>query len=161
MGLFSKRNEVMPQHLAVLRKIPLFSTLRTKELMQVERILHERSYLADEIVFEEGDEGLGMYIVVEGEVRIQRKVAGVSRPVAQLGPGSYFGELALLEGFPRAASVQAASNARLLGFFRPEFLKILETQGRTGAKLSLQLAKHTCVRMREALANSVLPLISS
>ncbi|MDD5261071.1 MAG: cyclic nucleotide-binding domain-containing protein [Methylacidiphilales bacterium] len=150
MGLFGKNNEAASERLAVLRKVALFSTLKTQELKWVEHILHERNYIAEEVIFDEGDEGLGMYIVVEGEVKIQRKGASGKSELARLGPGSYFGEMALLEGFPRMASAVAAADTRLLVFFRPEFMSILETHGHTGAKLSLQLARLNCARLRES-----------
>ena len=160
MRLFGKSNDVASERLAVLRKVALFSTLKPKELKLVEEILHERSYIAGEIIFEEGDEGLGMYIVVEGGVKMYRKGAEGKQELASLSPGTYFGEMALLEGAPRAASAVALASTRLLVFFRPEFLNILETHGQTGAKLSLQLARLTSARLRESLI-SAFPAISA
>ena len=53
-------------------RVPLFSCLSRKELEVIAAILHERSYIANEIIFDEGDEGLGMYIIVEGKARVSK-----------------------------------------------------------------------------------------
>ena len=160
MGFFGNGGAAVSERLAVLRKVALFATLKTRELKLVERILLERRFIADEVIFEEGDEGLGMYIVVEGEVKVMRKTASGKQELARMHPGSYFGEMALLEGTPRMASAVAVTGARVLVLFRPEFFNILETHGHTGAKISLQLARLSSIRLRESLVAD-LPLIST
>ena len=160
MGFFGSGGRAASERLAVLKKVALFATLKTKELKLVEQILLERHFIADEVIFEEGDEGLGMYIVVEGEVKMLRKGGGFKQEIARMQPGSYFGEMALLEGTPRMASAVAVTDTRVLVLFRPEFLNILETRGYTGAKISLQLARQSSIRLRESFT-ATLPLIST
>jgi CRP-like cAMP-binding protein len=135
-----------------LKKIPLFSCLKFRELLSVYHILHRRSYVADEVIFDEGEEGLGMYIILEGEVKIIHRGMLTKKELATLGPGETFGDMSLIDGSGRSASAIASEPTRLLGFFRPEFLHLLETQRTLGSKLTLQLAKILAQRLRHTLA---------
>lgn len=152
MASFFAGRGALPPYLQVLKAMPLFAKLTNQEFSILVQIVHERSYMPQEVVFEEGDEGLGMYVVLEGRVRIHQRTATGTRDLAVIESGMYFGELALLGGEPRSASATALEATRLLFLFRPEFLDILETHGRLGAKLSLQLAIHTAERLRKAVA---------
>jgi CRP-like cAMP-binding protein len=153
MSFFGRSSDSLPPYAQVLKSIPMFSKLTPQEFRILAQIAHERTYMAGEVVFEQGDEGLGMYVVLEGRIRIHRTCAeGLTEEIAQVEAGAFFGELALLDGAPRSASATAVEPTRLLFFFRPEFLDILETHGRLGAKLSLELARHTAERLRRTVA---------
>jgi CRP-like cAMP-binding protein len=127
----------------------LFVDLSPSEVRMVEGLMHERTYLANEVVFDEGEEGHAIYIVLEGEVAITRTVDGKTAKIAQLGVGTFFGELALLDGAPRSADARAVNNSRLAVFFREDFLELLDTHGRVASKIARQLARHIGGRMRE------------
>jgi len=152
MKLFRRRSRSLPPHLEAIRKVPLFEDLSPRDLQVLEPIVHQRKYVAGEMIFEQGQEGLGMYILVEGRVRISRADQNREHEIAVLGAGDFFGELALLDGAPRTATARAESNTSLVGFFRPEFLEILETHGRISAKISLSLARLTGARLRQAMS---------
>jgi CRP-like cAMP-binding protein len=92
-----------------------------------------------------------MYIIVSGRVKVMRKIGDVNKELAVMGAGETFGELALLDGSPRAATAVAVDDARVLGFFRPEFLDIMETHHRIGMKISFALAVETGKRLRASL----------
>jgi CRP/FNR family cyclic AMP-dependent transcriptional regulator len=136
-------------HQERLRSLSLFVDLSPSELRMVEGLMHERTYLANEVVFDEGEEGHAIYIVLEGEVAISRTVDGKTTKIAQLGMGTFFGELALLDGAPRSADARAVTNSRLAVFFREDFLELLDTHGRVASKIARQLARHIGGRMRE------------
>jgi CRP/FNR family cyclic AMP-dependent transcriptional regulator len=139
LRLLSSRVEC--RHWEVLHKIHLFETLTRRELGIVELILHERAYLGDEIVFEEAEQGLGMYIILSGSVRILRHAAaGGTREIGVLGPGESFGEIALIKGVKRSATAVAQGPTRLLSLFQPEFLRLISTHHRIGAKMSYEMA---------------------
>lgn len=142
----------MCETLECLHAVPLFATLTARELKRLESLFHERRYGAGEVIFEQGDEGLGVYVIIQGKVRIQLDSRAKENELARLGPGQYFGELALLDGAPRSATAIAEEPSRLIGFFRPEFLEILESHGAVGTKISLQLARQTGQRLREILS---------
>ena len=139
-----------PQQQAILRSA-LFSGLTPSEILVIDPIFHERAFVPGEIVFEEGDEGQGMFLILDGLVRITRKTGDGPRELALLRPGEFFGELALIESLPRVATATAAEPSRLLGFFRTDFINLLEENRRIGIKISLALARHNAKRMRQSL----------
>jgi CRP/FNR family transcriptional regulator, cyclic AMP receptor protein len=150
--------KVVCQHAELLHKLRLFHTLTYRELSFVELILHERIYQEDEVIFEEGEQGLGMYIILEGKVKVVRrgalrKVLG-KQEIAVLEEGESFGELALLSSdSKRSATVIAATQTRLLSMFQPEFLRLLESHDRLGAKLSFELACSMADKFRRSIEN--------
>lgn len=145
---FFRRPAAMPYH-ARLRELPLFHDLDNSELDIVSSLLHEREYLQHEVLFDEGEEGHAIYIVVSGNVTIRR--TGGSILIADLGPGSFFGELALLTNAPRATQARAGSNCKMLVFFRDDFNMLLHTHVRIAAKLGINLARHVGARLRESV----------
>lgn len=150
-----------------LHGLSLFVNLTPAELRIVDGLLHERSYLAGEVIFDEGEEGQAIYIIASGEVLISRleqgdaerftpaggnglprRRQGDSGRVAELGPGTFFGELALLDNSPRSAQARAATACQLIIFFRDDFVGLLDTHARIASKISRQLACHLGARMR-------------
>lgn len=148
MALFSPK-PVSPR-LERLRALSLFVNLTPRELQIVDGLLHERDYLKDEVIFDEGEEGQAIYIVLEGTVLICRQDRPVEGRIAELGTGTFFGDLALLDNAPRVAQARAATACRLAVFFRADFLGLLETHALIASKISLQLARHIGIRLREA-----------
>jgi CRP-like cAMP-binding protein len=149
MFLF-RRKEESPR-IRQLRALSLFSTLNPRELKTVDGLLHERSFLQDEVIFDEGEEGQALYIVESGRVLICHQGRPLDGRIAELGPGQFFGELALLDDSPRAAQARAAQNCRLAVLFRADFLGLLETHALIASKISLQLARHIGRRLRETV----------
>ena len=88
----------------ILSKVPAFANLTPRELKEVAAIMHRREYRAGEPVFFQGDPGLGMYIIQEGEVSIEIAGKDGGRQVlVVLTDGDFFGELALIDESPRSA----------------------------------------------------------
>ena len=132
----------------VLKGIPLFEGLSRRELAAVTRILYRRTYEAEEIIFHQGDPGLGMYIIVRGMVGIVSQPAG--HTLAELHDGDFFGELALLDELPRSATATARRPSTILGFFQPDFFALVERHPRLGVKILLRLARMVGRRLRVA-----------
>ncbi|WP_456408342.1 cyclic nucleotide-binding domain-containing protein [Caldithrix abyssi] len=147
-NIFRKKEGEKEDILSVLKRIPLFQDLSKKELRQLERILHQRTYRAGEVVFNEGDPGVGMYIIEEGEVRIT--LGKDQRVLAVLSKGDFFGEMALLLEASRTASAIASKSSILYGFFQPDLFSILETYPRTGNKILLRLSQMIAERLRRS-----------
>lgn len=144
-GLFpSKKNTPRFER---LRALSLFVDLTPGEMKIVDGLLHERQFLKDEVIFDEGDEGQAIYIIIDGAVLITRRGQGL---LVELGPGTFFGDLALLDDSVRSAQAKAAANTTLAVFFRADFMGLLETHGLIASKISLQLARHIGRRLREA-----------
>jgi CRP-like cAMP-binding protein len=133
----------------VLSKVPAFANLAPRELKEVAAIVHKREYRAGEPVFYQGDPGLGMYIVKDGEVSIviQGK-DGNERELALFGDGDFFGELALLDESPRSANAVCKTECTLIGFFRPDLFELIEKNTTLGIKIVLKLAEIVAQRLR-------------
>ena len=115
----------MPADVA-LRGIPLFAGLDADQLATVRRASRRRTLGAGETVFAEGADPDGLYVVVGGRVRIYRRDdEGVEIELTTRGPGDVFGELALLEGAPRSASVATIEPSEFLVIDQPTFLGLL------------------------------------
>lgn len=132
-----------------LKASALFSTLTPLELKIVDGLMHERRYLADEIIFDEGEEGQALYLIMSGRVIISRLRPQGREVVAEMGPGAFFGDLALLDNSPRNAQTRALDNCELAVFFRADFMGLMETDAVIGYKISLALARHIGSRLRE------------
>jgi CRP-like cAMP-binding protein len=133
-----------------LRTLSLFEGLSPAELAIVDALLHEREYLKDEVIFDEGEEGQAIYIILEGKVLICRQGDPDNGAFVTLEGGSFFGDMALLENLPRAAQARAADNCRLAVFFRDDFLGLMQTHGMIASKISLQLARTMARRLHAA-----------
>jgi CRP-like cAMP-binding protein len=147
-SLFKKKKQ-QGDILALLKQVPIFDNLKLKELAEVEKIMHRRKYKKSEPIIRMGDPGLGMYIIAKGSVDIiEEDKEGGSRTLANLKDGSFFGDLALLDESPRSASAVATEECDIIGFFRPDFLDLLDRKPKLGIKVLLSLAKTIGERLR-------------
>ncbi|MEP0547487.1 MAG: cyclic nucleotide-binding domain-containing protein [Rhodothermales bacterium] len=127
-----------------LRELALFSELNDREEQALRRAVVGRRFHAGERVFQEGEPGLGMYVVASGEVEILRCESG--RSVAQLGVGTFFGEIALLNEVTRMATARAKTESELIILFQPAFDALIDRHPRLGVKLLIALARIMGVR---------------
>ena len=145
-NIFRKDDKKEASIYTVLAKIPIFQDLNKKELKAIERILHRRTYNAEEIIFNEGDPGAGMYIIENGHVNITLGKEG--KLLAVLSDGEFFGEIALLSDTPRTASAISSTDTHMLGFFQSDLFNLLETNPRLGNKILHRLAQMIADRLR-------------
>ena len=124
-----------------IRSLNLFATLTNRELRIIDSLLHDRQYLKDEVVFDEGEEGQALYVVLRGKILICRQGEPVSGRIAEIAAGALFGELALLDGAPRVAQARAAEDCVLAALSRADFTRLLETHAAIASKIALQLAR--------------------
>jgi CRP-like cAMP-binding protein len=122
---------------ALLKQVPLFADLDRRDLEQVAESLKERTFGAGETVATEGERGVGFFIIQEGEARVS--IAGDER--RRLGPGDYFGEIALIAETDRTATVSAETELRCLGMTFWDFRPLVESNGKIAWKLLQALAK--------------------
>ena len=137
-NIFS-RNPKKESTLDLLETIPVFEELNSRELQAVERILYRRTFSPGEIIFRQGDPGVGMYILGEGEVEIRSEPD--QTVLTTLRVGSFFGEVSLLNEVPRSATAAASTECVLWGFFRPELMDLIERWPKLGVKILLHLAQ--------------------
>lgn len=146
MKLFGSRKET--PRLKRLRDVSLFKGLSLRELSIVDGLMHQRNYQADEVIFDEGEDGQAIYIVLEGAVLLCRAGEGEQGRIADLLPGAFFGDMALLDSLPRAAQARATTPCVLAVYFREDFLTLMETHARIASKIALQLAQQMARRLR-------------
>jgi CRP/FNR family cyclic AMP-dependent transcriptional regulator len=137
-NIFRLRQKHVDETDKILLNIPIFQDLNHHDLRIIKRILHQREYRTNEEIFNQGDVGLGMYIILRGAVEI---IYNPGRHVlAELQDGDFFGELALLDEAPRSARAVAKKPCTLLCFFKPELLDIINRNPKLGGKILFRLA---------------------
>lgn len=115
-------------HEDALRNVQLFSQFASKDLGRLGRAVVERTYKKGETVVKEGEQAVAFFIIAKGKVEV---VQGTGTKKAQvlntLGPSQTFGEMALLDGAPRAATVKALEDTTCLVLSRWDFVAELQT----------------------------------
>jgi hypothetical protein len=122
---------------AALQRVQLFADLDRKQAQQVARLLKLRPFTKGQTVIMEGSGGAAFFLIESGQATVSRQ--GVH--VATLGPGDHFGEIALIDGGPRSATVTAATDLVCYGVTFWEFRPLIERNGAIGWKLLQGLAK--------------------
>jgi CRP/FNR family transcriptional regulator, cyclic AMP receptor protein len=121
----------------LLGRVPLFSGLDPRELETISRTVHERTFNAGDTVAEEGQGGVGFFVIKTGEAKVT--VGG--NEVRRLGPGDYFGEIALISEGSRTATVTAESELQCYGLTPWEFRPLVQTNAGIAWKILQALAK--------------------
>lgn len=121
----------------LLGRVPLFSGLDPRELETISRTVHERTFQAGDTVAEEGQGGVGFFVIKAGEAKVT--VGGDE--VRRLGPGDYFGEIALISEGSRTATVTAESQLECYGLTPWEFRPLVQTNAGIAWKILQALAK--------------------
>ncbi len=105
-----------------------------------------REFPAGAVLFEEGDPGSRLYVIQSGRVRVERTVGGRRLVLATLGPGDFFGEMAVLEKLPRSATAVVVEPSRILELDEQAFEGLVKGNGEVGLRLLRKLS----ARLREA-----------
>ncbi len=96
---------------AKLATVPIFSECSKRELGVIARAAKEVSHRKGTVIAREGERGIGLFLILQGECEVT--IGGKRK--AKLGPGDFFGEVALLDGGPRTATVTALTDVKLVG----------------------------------------------
>jgi len=136
--------------LELLKKIPLFENLSEYELEEIDKICIRETHAKDTIMFFEGDPGNRCYVIIKGEVRISKFIPNIGEEaLAVLKVGDYFGEMALIDNFPRSAHAIANSNIELLAINKTDLDKVLIADRELGYKLLWTFTRTLSKRLRE------------
>ncbi len=125
------------QRIELLRRVPLFADLDKKELEGIANSLKERTFRAGETITSEGESAVGFFVIQDGEAKVS--VGGQEK--ARLGPGDYFGEIALIAQSARTATLTAETDVRCLGMTFWEFRPLVEENGKIAWKMLQSLAR--------------------
>lgn len=131
----------------LLLRVPLFEQLTPQEIEPIASVSVPRAFAAGVRVFHEGDDSDACYVVRSGDLRVTREHSdGRAITLATLGPGDFFGELAMLDGGARSASIETLSDVELLALPAADMRTVIAAHGDLAAKLIVALAK----RLRES-----------
>lgn len=120
-----------------LRRVPALATLPAQELKRLAALADVLEFPEGRVLVEQGRRGDEAFLVLEGEVRVVRDGVEVSR----LGPGQFVGEMALLDGHPRSATVVTTTPSRMLVFSVVSFSKMENTSVELSHRVLIQLAE--------------------
>lgn len=132
----------MPAPTELIQRVPLFTGLEKRDLQGLASSMKERTYKEGDTIASEGQSGVGFFIIDDGQASVT--VGGQER--ATLGPGDYFGEVALIDDGARTATVTAKSDLRCYGITSWEFRPLVEENAGIAWKLLETMAK----RLRDA-----------
>jgi CRP-like cAMP-binding protein len=133
-----------------LKSIPLFKELTKRDLSYLINIIHNRTFVPGEFIFNQGDPGIGLYIIREGEVQIERENENYEKKnLATFSKGDFFGELALVDGEKRSASAIAKTACRVSVIFKPDLDEFIEKYPRKGIKILTGISSIVALRLRK------------
>jgi CRP-like cAMP-binding protein len=147
-------NDTISEKIEKLKNVPVFRELTRKEILVVDALLHERAYEKDEIIFEEGDVGHGIFIILDGKVRVKSSSSKLLEKAApEFGPGEMLGELCLFDEAPRNATAVAVERTLAVALFQAEFSSLLTRNKSIGVKVLLEISRTMSVRIRRLLSH--------
>ncbi|TMG47025.1 MAG: cyclic nucleotide-binding domain-containing protein [Chloroflexi bacterium] len=129
-----------------LKRVSMFEDLDQKSLEAIANAAVEQRYEPGQDIVRQGDTGVGAFIIRSGKVDVIQDRGGKETKLSTLGPGEVFGEMALLDEFPRSATVRAVEPTTALGIQRWHFRGILESH----PQIALALLPMLTRRIRNA-----------
>ncbi len=130
-----------------LAGIPIFSECTRKELKAISRLVTPVSISEGKVLVREGEPGREFMIIVEGSATVRRN----GRKIASLGPGDFFGELAVLAGVPRTATVTADTKMVVEAMNRQEFSSLLDESPAMAKKILMGAVKRLYANDQKSL----------
>jgi CRP-like cAMP-binding protein len=137
----------MAQHhelVILLRQIELFQGVDSRELHLISAQMTEQSYDAGAVVFQEGDVGDRLFVILTGTMHVYVEREGKTITYALMRAGECFGEMALIEDAPRSATIRAEAPAHCLTLSKQDFLHLIQRH----PQIALTIMKSLCQRLR-------------
>ena len=128
----------------LLAQVPLFAGLTQAHLRSIAALAEEVSYSPGRMIVRTGTPGVAFYVIVDGAAKVLRGTIASAKGTWELGPGDFFGEMALLDGGPRTASVVAETPLTTIRIERAQFRKMLKEE----PDIALKLLEGMATRMR-------------
>ena len=138
---------MMRRYMENLRNVSLFATLNEKDMEVISKIIFINTYAKGEVVFQEGEKGDSLYIILKGQVKVcLYDEDGREYILAAIGKDGFFGELALIDELPRSANAITLENSELLIIRRHDFTRLLMEN----PMITIAILKVLSRRLREA-----------
>ncbi|MFA3783152.1 cyclic nucleotide-binding domain-containing protein [Melioribacteraceae bacterium 4301-Me] len=134
---------------SIICSMPPFKKLNQKLIRSLLRLIHNRAYSANEYIFYQGDPGIGLYIIISGEVLITQTTDDGERfDIALLKSGDFFGEVALLDEETRSASALSLKESQLAVIFKPDLDEFIEAHPKEGIQILRGITQIIATRLR-------------
>ncbi len=135
------------RYVSFLENVPIFAELEEPELKKIEKLGLRKKYKKGNIVVLEKEMGAALFVIISGKVKIVRTDEDGREVILSIfGPGEFFGEMSLLDGLARSASVVALAKAELFMIHRRDFLKLLHEH----PQVAISLLGELTTRLRKA-----------
>lgn len=135
-----------------LRDYEIFKDYSDELLTELSKVIIEKEFEENEIIFREGDEGDSVYIVTEGEIAIKRfldKPGDEEKTIAMIEKGNFFGEMALFDNQSRSGSAYAAKRSRVLILKKEDFLNLQKKDPNTAMTTLITINRVMSERLRK------------
>jgi len=151
--LFRSRLDPHTREIAeVLRTVPAFNHLSSNALYAMASAAHRRTYRRGESLYYEGDPGLGLYVIESGRVRLTSDADPTRKQdLRELEANEIFGVLSLLGDFRRLETAETITEARVLGFFRPDLKNVMRRNPKAAAEITMAMARYVAAQHVEAI----------
>jgi CRP-like cAMP-binding protein len=131
--------------IALLSQAPVFAGLSHRHLRGIADVAEEVRFAPDRLIVQSGSPGNTFYVIAAGRAKVFKGVVPTGRPIAELDAGDFFGEMALLDGAPRSASVVSATDLVTIRLGRTAFRKLLLDE----PEIALRVLETMAKRIRE------------
>ena len=145
-NIFNRQPGELQSIVQLWKGTPLFEGIPTRHILFLSKKMHIRSFTTGETIFQQGNQGAGALMVLEGSVRIMVR----KTELALLEVGDFFGEIALAEPEKRTADAYAVENSRLVYFLKQDLEEWIEYEPRLGARFLMNLSSTLAKRLFEA-----------
>jgi CRP/FNR family cyclic AMP-dependent transcriptional regulator len=143
-----KRSSPELDRIQFLKTVPFFDRLSNRQLNAVSDIMFERSYDSDESIFEEGQPGAALFLILDGKIAIEICRETSTTRLAVLESGAFFGEMALLDDTPRSANARALEPTRTLALYRNDLNDLIQRDAKAACQIYRSLAGTIGDRLR-------------
>ncbi len=138
---------MLKEELHFLRNVPIFSELNDKELERIAKLGTRQKHKKGNVVVIEQESGAALFVIISGKVKVVRMDENGREVILSIfGPGEFFGEMSLLDGLARSASVVATTKAELFMIHRRDFLQMLNDY----PSIAISLLSELAMRLRKA-----------
>lgn len=145
---------------SLIPKLEVFNFLEESDYNVLENYMFRYEYEAGAYVFKEGAHGGYMFFIVDGDVEVIKQFDTKKHTIAKLGPGRSVGEMSLIDGSPRSATVRAAGDLSLIVLKREDFQKLLGEQPATANRILMGIATLLSQSLRDTNKNFTEKLLS-
>lgn len=143
-----RKSSAETDRIQFLKTVPFFNELSNWQLKKVCDIVFERTYETGELIFEQGQPGAAIFLIMDGQVAVEISKEGGVTNLAVLEKGAFFGEMALLDESPRSASARSVEGTKTLALYRNDLNRLIHSDPATACHIYRALARIVGDRLR-------------